>query len=261
MSNSAFTPTILQDFREASVSQSGIVTTGTQSFAGAKTFTAAPVIGDASGIVAATGSVPGVVTTGAQTFAGVKTFSSAPVISNASGIVAASGSTVGVVDGGSQTFAGVKTFNGGIRATAGFSRLWVQNDAGFGSFNTAVRRFSNTIASSGSDITWTQDATNGDSFTVNSTGVYSIQWAMRFATATSVAIALNPAPGDLATGPVAMTAAKRPVLIQVGTTANEGGMLSCTLVLTSGDVIRAMADTSRTPDASDRHTFLITKIL
>lgn len=225
MSSSAFTPTILQTFQEASVSQSGIVTTGTQSFAGAKTFTAAPVIGDASGIVAATGSVPGVVTTGAQ------------------------------------TFAGVKTFNGGIRATAGFSRLWVQNDAGFGSFNTAVRRFSNTIASSGSDITWAQDATNGDSFTVNSTGVYSIQWAMRFATATSVAIALNPAPGDLATGPVAMTAAKRPVLIQVGTTANEGGMLSCTLVLTSGDVIRAMADTSRTPDASDRHTFLITKIL
>jgi hypothetical protein len=39
MTNSAFTPTVLQDFAEASVSQSGIVTTGAQSFAGAKIFT------------------------------------------------------------------------------------------------------------------------------------------------------------------------------------------------------------------------------
>lgn len=38
MSNSAFTPTVLQDFREASVSQSGVVNTTTQSFAGVKTF-------------------------------------------------------------------------------------------------------------------------------------------------------------------------------------------------------------------------------
>ena len=36
MSNSAFTPTILQDFREASVSQSGIVTTTAQTFSGHK---------------------------------------------------------------------------------------------------------------------------------------------------------------------------------------------------------------------------------
>lgn len=38
MSNSAFTPTILQDFREASVSQSGIVNTTAQTFSGIKTF-------------------------------------------------------------------------------------------------------------------------------------------------------------------------------------------------------------------------------
>ena len=54
MSNSAFTPTILQDFREASVSQSGIVTTGTQSFAGAKTFTTSTET--PLGILSSTGS-------------------------------------------------------------------------------------------------------------------------------------------------------------------------------------------------------------
>jgi hypothetical protein len=48
MTSSAFTPTILQDFREASVSQSGIVTTGTQSFAGAKTFEGAFTAGSST---------------------------------------------------------------------------------------------------------------------------------------------------------------------------------------------------------------------
>ena len=48
MTSSAFTPTILQEFREASVSQSGIVTTGTQSFAGAKTFEGAFTAGSST---------------------------------------------------------------------------------------------------------------------------------------------------------------------------------------------------------------------
>jgi len=39
MSSSAFTPTVLQTFQEASVSQTGLVNTTTQSFAGDKTFT------------------------------------------------------------------------------------------------------------------------------------------------------------------------------------------------------------------------------
>jgi len=156
---------------------------------------------------------------------------------------------------------GAPTFSSGIRATAGFSQIWVQEDAGFGSFNTAVRRFNNNIANSGTGITWTQDAVNGDTFTVNSAGVYTMNWAMRFATAVSVAIALNPSAGDLATGPASLTPAKRPVLIQVGTTANEGGMLSVTLVLAASDVIRLMSDPSKTADTATRNTFVMTKIL
>lgn len=69
-----------------------VKSSGNENIAGIKTFTSAPVISDASSIVAANSSVPGVVTTLAQTFAGVKTFSSAPVIADASGIVAATAS-------------------------------------------------------------------------------------------------------------------------------------------------------------------------
>ena len=47
---------------------------GNENIAGIKTFTSAPVISDASSIVAANDSVPGVVTTLAQVFSGKKTF-------------------------------------------------------------------------------------------------------------------------------------------------------------------------------------------
>jgi hypothetical protein len=52
MANSAFTPLVLQDFREASVSQPGLMGTGAQSFAGDKTFTGnLNVVGNGRGIV------------------------------------------------------------------------------------------------------------------------------------------------------------------------------------------------------------------
>jgi len=83
MSNSAFTP--VNGTQPASASASGVVTTGAQTFAGVKTFSSAPVIADASGIVAATASVPGTMTTAAQNFGGVKTFNDGIKLSNAAG--------------------------------------------------------------------------------------------------------------------------------------------------------------------------------
>jgi hypothetical protein len=59
----------------ASSTDAGLLSTGSQTISGAKTFSAAPVISDASGIVAATGSASGVLSTGTQTIGGDKTFS------------------------------------------------------------------------------------------------------------------------------------------------------------------------------------------
>jgi hypothetical protein len=114
----------------ASSSQPGIVTTGTQTLAGNKTFSgsisAANLTGTNNGNVSlaavgsspnangaslatqqltlqpADGSNPGVVTTGAQTFAGVKTFSStiSGNISGSAGTAAAVTGTVAIANGG-----------------------------------------------------------------------------------------------------------------------------------------------------------------
>lgn len=59
MSNSAFTPTFAQNLQDASATQSGLVNTSAQTLAGVKTFSAAPVISDPSGIALVTSSVRG----------------------------------------------------------------------------------------------------------------------------------------------------------------------------------------------------------
>jgi len=75
----------------ASATDAGILSTGSQTISGSKTFSAAPVISDASGIVAATGSAAGVLSPGTQTIGGNKTFSgtvaktSQPIISGQMG--------------------------------------------------------------------------------------------------------------------------------------------------------------------------------
>lgn len=61
----------------ASSSTAGIVSTGVQSFAGAKTFKTALA---GSNVVSASSSASGVVSTGAQSFAGVKTFATQAII-------------------------------------------------------------------------------------------------------------------------------------------------------------------------------------
>lgn len=45
---------------------------------------------------------------------------------------------------------------------------------GYGSTNTLIRRYSSVVSNTGSDITLNQSATLGDSFTINTAGMYAI---------------------------------------------------------------------------------------
>ena len=47
---------------------------------------------------------------------------------------------------------------------------------GYGSTNTKIRRFTNTVTNQGTDITYADSATLGASFTINTNGVYAISY-------------------------------------------------------------------------------------
>lgn len=76
---------------------------------------------------------------------------------------------------GNQTVNGVKTF-GSHPVVPMQSMVRVNTANGYGSTNTMIRRFLNTVVNQGSDITHTDSATLGGSFTINTNGVYAISY-------------------------------------------------------------------------------------
>lgn len=142
----------------------------------------------------------------------------------------------------------VLTSNGGTSApswqapaASPRSEVWLYTDNGYGSTNTKIRRWSTVGKNTGSDITLTQDATNGDSFTINTTGVYSISYGDTFTGAADMGISLNSA--QLTTGIQSITAANR--LVDFNTpAADRSGFVSICLNLSATDVIRGHTDGS-----------------
>jgi hypothetical protein len=62
---------------------------------------------------------------------------------------------------------------------------------GSGSVATAIRRFLTVIAIQGADITYTDSATAGASFTINAPGVYSVSYSDSFNVSGYVGLSLN----------------------------------------------------------------------
>jgi hypothetical protein len=71
------------------------------------------------------------------------------------------------------------------------SMVQVNTTSGYGSTGTRIRRFSNLVSSIGSDITYVDSATDGASFTVNSSGIYSVSYTDSFSAAGQIAISKN----------------------------------------------------------------------
>lgn len=119
------------------------------------------------------------------------------------------------------------------------SEIWVDSATGgsiHGSTNTCILRFANVTKTSGSAITLTQSATNGDSFAVNEDGIYSVTASQNVSSGTSdVGISLNSS--QLTTNVSSITAATR--LAGVEASAGIISAASWTGVLKAGDVVRA----------------------
>ena len=99
--------------------------------------------------------------TGNESIAGTKTFGSAPVFASAPAVTAA------------QSMVRVGTSNGN------------------GSTNTAIRRYTTVLTNQGSDITYTDSATLGGLFTINTPGTYAITVRANSAASLEFGISLN----------------------------------------------------------------------
>lgn len=106
---------------------------------------------------------------------------------------------------------------------------------GYGSTNTMIRRFSTTVTSQGSDITYTDSATAGASFTINTNGIYAISYSEAFISNSYFGISLNSS--QLTTSVISITASN--LLIQSTNSNNTySGAVSWTGYLPAGSVIR-----------------------
>jgi hypothetical protein len=113
------------------------------------------------------------------------------------------------------------------------SEIMLDGGYGFGSSGTYVRRFQNVDINVGTDITYTDDSVYGDSFTVNTNGLYSINYTdwRRDGGYDSVGLSVNSTP----TSPLPYGASE---LCLASTYVTQQMNCSATVYLNSGDVIR-----------------------
>lgn len=131
------------------------------------------------------------------------------------------------------------------------SMIRVNGPNGFGSTNTAVRRWSTVVVNQGSDITYADSATLGGSFTINTAGVYSISYTDAFGAASDFVVSLN---ATLLTG---IPSTLSEILFEATTgTASYRACTGGTVYLPAGSIIRGQTGGS----GSSRSFFTITRV-
>jgi hypothetical protein len=119
---------------------------------------------------------------------------------------------------------------------------------GYGATGTAIRRYTNS-STVGNCITYADNSNSGMSLTINSSGVYTIDWsAKRAASAANIGISVNAS--SLTTTPDALTVANGNLGYKtIAGTTGDFGNISKTKYLNAGDVVRVFANGNVANDA------------
>lgn len=139
------------------------------------------------------------------------------------------------------------------------AEIFVSSANGYGSTNTVVRRWTTTqVNNGGVAITFTQSAASGDSFTVNESGTYAVNFCDQFGLgAANMGISVNS--NQLTTGIQSITTTH--VACGVVTAGvNLGSCCSTTLKLNAADVVRAHTDGSASGSNFWMQSFRIRKL-
>lgn len=131
--------------------------------------------------------------------------------------------------------------------------------AGHGSTNTCIRRIETTVGTDvGSDITYASSAAAGTSFTINTTGIYAMTYVdRRDAGIAQMGISLNST--QLTTALGSITAADRLVYME-NNVSGEPGIVSLTMRLVAGDIIRPHTDANMSSTSANAVTFTIARV-
>jgi len=138
------------------------------------------------------------------------------------------------------------------------SMVRVNTANGYGSTNTAIRKFTNVTNGvngcviQGADITLANDASLGASFTINTSGVYVISYSDAFNASAYFGVSLNSS--QLSTTIASIAIADR-ILYSNTSVSNASASVSAGVYLPSGSVVRPHA---ASPNASDLALTLFT---
>jgi len=160
---------------------------------------------------------------------------------------------------GSGTYAAwTITFNGQPPTVVGDHHVHATTGNGSGAVNTYFRRFTTTVESIGSAITYADDSNNGASFTINDDGIYAIYYHDGKATAGSTKYGVT----KNSSGTTSIVNISGASLIMEGISESVGAIagVSAVIELAASDVINAHHDGSATETNAHRTSFYIRKI-
>lgn len=128
---------------------------------------------------------------------------------------------------------------------------------GRGSTNTRIRRYADIEINTGTDMTLAQSATNGDSITINTAGVYIVTLIERSSAAGGDNIGVSKNSNQLTTDIGTITDTHRVMSVQLlpaSTLINQCTAVQCEV----NDVLRAHGDNSANyDDANERTVFQV----
>ena len=107
---------------------------------------------------------------------------------------------------------------------------------GYGSTNTKIRRFTNTVNNVGTDITYADSATLGATFTINTNGVYSASFNDQFNTTNNLGLSIN---SSQLTTNIELIAVADILSVSITPFASQPAVAAATFYATAGTVIRA----------------------
>ena len=173
----------------------------------------------------------GVAVTGTLAVSGGVTLTTTlPVLQGGTGVTTSTGT-------GNVVLSASPTFTGNVTTPLSYVRVNTAN--GYGSTNTKIRRFTTTVNSAGVDITYADSATLGGTFTINTTGVYSVSYTDQFTGAGYLGLSINST--QLTTNIQSISVG---TVLSAGTTqaANSGQTVSSVFFASAADVVRGQTE-------------------